>query len=172
MANGGISRFEKFKHYHKTFLSQDASEREIEMLSKKFSALVMKKIIEAPLVSGIKTFLKEYSGRYQCFIVSATPLEEIKNIAKEKNIDSYFLKICGSPDSKTKWVQEILKTYCLNPEESLFIGDTLLDYNAAENNNIAFLLRCTLENGHLFSMIDGVESIDDFTNFQHVLDKI
>ena len=38
--NGGISRFEKFKFYHKNFLNKEISENELLLLGSKFSSLV------------------------------------------------------------------------------------------------------------------------------------
>ncbi len=52
ITNGGISRFEKFKLYHKEFLGINLTELEVEKLAKKFSKLVMEKVISAPYVKG------------------------------------------------------------------------------------------------------------------------
>ena len=47
-ANGGMSRFEKIKYFHETFLNQSINEKEIVDLANQFSKLVIEKVIEAP----------------------------------------------------------------------------------------------------------------------------
>ena len=39
--NGGMSRFEKFSYYHKTFLGIDLSKNDVQILSADFSKLVI-----------------------------------------------------------------------------------------------------------------------------------
>ena len=167
IANGGMSRFEKFKHYENTFLKKVLSDEKMEKLSSEFSKLVKSKIISAPFVKGAYEFLQVHSENYSCFIVSATPMDEMKDIAKEKKIDHFFLEIFGSPTNKIEWGKYILKTYKLNEEETLFIGDARSDYNAAKENNMHFLLRRTEENKNMFSM--NVNSVDTLVDLDKIL---
>lgn len=169
--NGGMSRFDKFKYYHDIFLDKNISPKELNKLSKVFSDLVMQKIIDAPFVTGLLDFLENQSPKYKCFIVSATPMQEMKEICDSKSISKYFEEIFGSPTSKDVWVEKILKDHNLNKNETLFIGDAMSDYNASQYNEILFLLRNTPENIHLFKN-KNVKSINDFINFDYVLKEI
>ena len=56
--HGGISRYEKFRYYHRNFLKKQISEAEVEELAQKFSNLVIQKVIEAPFISGAPEFLE------------------------------------------------------------------------------------------------------------------
>ena len=58
-ANGGISRFEKFKLYHKLFLNTDLTSSDIDQMSNKFSFLVVSKVISCPYVPGVMDFIKK-----------------------------------------------------------------------------------------------------------------
>ncbi len=145
LANGGMSRFDKFSYYEKVFLKRDLSEERMQKLSEVFSRLVKKKVIEAPFVEGAYGFLEKHADKYKCFIVSATPMEEMKEIAEKKNIDQYFDGIFGSPKNKIEWGKYILDTYSINADETLFIGDAMNDYTAAKANKMQFLLRKTME---------------------------
>ena len=60
-ANGGVSRYEKFKIYHKIFLKKHIDEFEIDMLAKKFSNLVLQKVIDSPYVKGVYDFISSNS---------------------------------------------------------------------------------------------------------------
>src|SRR5688572_16139418 len=52
LAHGGVSRYEKFRHFHRAFLSKELSAEEEKSLGERFSALVEKAVIEAPWVPG------------------------------------------------------------------------------------------------------------------------
>ena len=162
LANGGMSRFDKFRYYEETFLKKHLTKTREDELSAHFSQLVKEKVIGAPFVNGALEFLKEHAQHYRCFIVSATPMDEMIEIAKAKKIDHYFKKICGSPKNKIEWGAYILQTWQLKPEETLFIGDALSDYRAAQAHQMHFLLRRTVDNRTLFS--ESIESMEDLTH--------
>lgn len=161
-ANGGMSRYDKFRHYEKEFFHKELSEEKIKTLSKIFSSLVKQKVIDASFVKGALAFLQNNSHRYQCFIVSATPMDEMIEISKAKKIDTYFQEILGSPKNKIEWGKYILESYQLQATETLFIGDAMSDYNAAKANGIHFLLRNTDDNKHLFvNKIENTNTLED-----------
>ena len=164
IANGGMSRFDKFRYYEKEFLGKVLTEEKMEILSLKFSTLVKQKVIAAPFVSGALEFLEKHSNNYNCFIVSATPINEMKEIATKKKIHTYFQEIFGSPQNKNEWGKYILETYNMQANETLFIGDALSDYNAATKNKMHFLLRITDDNKNLFS--DDVAMIKDLSSLE------
>jgi len=167
--NGGMSRFDKFTHYENIFLKQEITHEKMQELSQKFSNLVMHKVIEAPFVDGALDFLSNASQRYQCFIVSATPIDEIRTIARKKNIYTYFQDIFGSPTNKIEWGKYILDTYKIKANETLFIGDAMSDYKASIENKMHFLLRSTQDNKNLFSK--DIHSIKDLCLLDECLTK-
>ena len=58
-ANGGMSRYEKIKYYHESFLQQVISNKEISELANKFSDIVIDKVITAPDVPGVFEYINE-----------------------------------------------------------------------------------------------------------------
>ena len=60
--NSGISRFVKFKYYHKEFLNINLNQNKLSVLSTKFSDLVLKEVIKSPFVEGIKDFIIKYQN--------------------------------------------------------------------------------------------------------------
>jgi len=163
--NGGMSRYDKFRHYEQTFFAQELTDVKMIKLTEQFSNLVKIKVIEAPFVKGALEFLEKFSRNYNCFIVSATPIDEMKEIAEAKKITHFFKEIFGSPKNKIEWGQYILDTYKLKAEEILFIGDAISDYNAAKAHGMHFLLRRTNDNRSL-QIESGTRSIDDLTLLQ------
>lgn len=140
LLNGGMSRFEKFKLYYKEFLGKDISQDKVIELSNEFSDLVMKKVASAPFIEGaVETIKREYENGTKLFVVTGTPTEEIKEIAKQKGLYNYFVDFCGSPKKKIPWVKELIEKYNLKKDDCLFVGDAMVDYNAALENGIDFL---------------------------------
>ncbi len=140
LQNGGMSRFEKFRIYYKDFLGIDIDDKKVTELSEHFSNLVKSKVAQAPFIDGaVDTIKQEYKKGTLLFIVSGTPTEEMKEIVKSKGLSEYFTEVCGSPKKKAPWVKELLNKYNLKPEECLFIGDAMADYNAAKECCLNFL---------------------------------
>ena len=139
-ANGGVSRFEKIKYYHKSFLQIDLSEKEIKDLAERFSALVVDKVIGAPYVPGVIEYIRKSYNHYKLFISTGTPIAEMKQILDEKKISHYFTNVFGSPEKKITHIKYILSKYNLDPGELIFYGDSKSDIDAAENEKITFIL--------------------------------
>ena len=139
-ANGGISRFEKIKLYHESYLNKAISNEKIEKLANQFSKLVVKKVIYSPYVPGVFKYIQKCYKKYNLFISTGTPTEEMKQILKGREIDQYFIDVFGSPEKKTAHLKHILSKYDLNPDELIFYGDSNSDLNASKNVRIPFIL--------------------------------
>lgn len=139
-ANGGMSRFEKFNHYHKYFLNKEISKKDIKNLSKKFSNLVTEAIINAPEIDGAKKFLEFYCTENKLsFINSATPQSEIEEIIIKREMGNFFSSVYGSPDSKLDNFKKIFSSYNTTPDKAVFFGDALADFNAAKEIGCEFI---------------------------------
>lgn len=169
-ANGGVSRYEKFKIINGDWLDEEITPKKIEELANIFSGLVVEGVVNAPEVPGAKEFL-DSSSQYIKFIITGTPTIEIKPILKKRGMVQYFKEAFGSPEKKGFWVQHILKTENISAEECVFIGDALADYNAAIENDIDFILRETIIGEHLFKDYKGY-SLKDMTNMHAILNTM
>ena len=139
LENGGISRFEKFKYFHKTFLNINISDEELVKLGEDFSKLVFKKVCESRYIPGAYEFLEFCSKKYLTFICTGTPETEINKILRSKNLDKMFNGIYGSPSSKTDIINRIVINNNLKSNEIIFIGDAMTDYDASKNTNLDFI---------------------------------
>jgi len=171
LANGGVSRFEKIKYWHRNHLKKELTEEEIKTLANKFSEIALQGVIEAEEVKGAYDFLKKNHDKYQCWIITGTPGEEIIHILHQKNWSKFFKSAYGSPEKKYFWANHIITTYNLNPAETVFVGDALADYEAATQSGVIFILRHTEENRNLFKDYEGL-SIDNISQLESVLQKL
>ena len=138
--NGGVSRFDKFRYYYEEILNQPVDEEIIESLSKQFSNLVVEGVLASPFIPGAKESLDCLKKKaIPCYIVSATPYEEINLIVEKKELKGYFKEVHGSPRKKWEICREIITKENYNPQNCLFVGDAMSDYEAAQKNGICFL---------------------------------
>ena len=52
LSNLGLSRYDKFKHYSKNILKSDITDKEIEILDKKFNLYVNSEILKCKFING------------------------------------------------------------------------------------------------------------------------
>ncbi len=139
-ANGGMTRFEKFRHYHQAFLGLDITEEEVERLSGEFSNIVVNKVVNASEIPGAIDFLKKWYQEKICFVNSATPEDEIRDIVKQRRWDHFFVKVYGAATSKFENLNKIIETHPeFNKEDFLFFGDAMSDLNAAVKAGVDFI---------------------------------
>ena len=168
--NGGMSRFDKFKLWHKKFLKIDLKEEEIQGLSSEFSDLVFEKVISSRPVFGSLEFINKFYKDFNFFIISGTPNIEIKKICTKIGINDKFLEILGSPKNKIDWCNELKHKYKIKNSNTLFIGVAISDYNAAKKSKFYFALRNSDYNKSIFSKIDVDFKIDDFEQLKNNLE--
>jgi HAD superfamily hydrolase (TIGR01549 family) len=138
--NGGVSRFDKFRYYYEEILNKPVNEAIIKGLSEQFSNLVIDGVLVSPFMPGAKESLESLKEKgIPCYIVSATPHEEINLILEKKELKGYFLEVHGSPRKKWEICREIINRKKYNPQNCLFVGDAMSDYEAAQKNGICFL---------------------------------
>ena len=167
-ANGGVSRYEKFRHYHKTFLGKELSDSDLEELGKRFSEFVVNSVIEAPYVSGALEFFTENYKKYSLFISTGTPQNEIEIIIKEKAIDHYFIEVHGSPRSKIDHINSILINNVLSKHQTIFVGDAIQDCKAAKTAGLKFIARIHEKNLYL---AEEPYLIKDLSELEELIEK-
>jgi phosphoglycolate phosphatase-like HAD superfamily hydrolase len=136
--NGGMSRFEKFRVYHSTFLNKDIDDAGIAGLSAQFSDLVVEKVIAANEISGATSFLKANTKK-TCVINSATPTEELHKIVVARGLSPFFQASYGSPVSKQENLSKIFQQFEFTANDGVFFGDASSDFNAAKSMGMDFV---------------------------------
>jgi phosphoglycolate phosphatase-like HAD superfamily hydrolase len=165
--NGGMSRTNKFKYYHKKFLGLQITLDEIEYLSEIFSGLVVEKIIKSDEVEGVSNILEYCKHKnFICTITSATPEDELRKIVELRGWTELFKFVYGSPESKVDNIEKTLRVTSLSKSEAIFFGDSINDYIAAKVSNIDFI-------GINFSLKkdDDFPRFKDFTELLNFVDQ-
>ena len=160
-ANGGMSRFEKIKLYHESFINKTITDEQIIDLGSQFSELVVDKVIAAPYVSGVLEYIEKCYKKYKLFISTGTPTNEMHQILIGRGIAKYFIEVHGSPEKKSAHISKIMSKYNYYPDELIFYGDANTDIDAAEQANIPFVLIKNSFNEKLVEKFKG-EIINNF----------
>lgn len=166
--NAGISRYVKFQHIYEKILGKCLPKNTETELGRCFSQIVWQKILKAPFVAGAKEFLETYKNKYQFFIASGTPEEELLNIIKAKGLQGYFKEIHGSPKKKADIIVNIINNYNLIRDEVVYVGDATSDRIAAEQAGILFIERVP----DLNPKLDYLWKIKDLVILNEILEKI
>lgn len=140
--NGGMSRYDKLPIYL-NLAGEKNSTDSISKYEKQFSKLVMNRVINSPWVEGVLEYIKTNYNAQKFFLITATPQKEIEEILKKLEISKYFKKVIGSPTNKKDAIKIILSNQNINLDDSIMIGDSCSDYEAAKENNVFFVFRKT-----------------------------
>lgn len=166
--HGGVSRFEKFKYFHKELLNEEINQDKIDELAIQFSNLVLDKVINSQEVLGANYFIKKYHTKFKFWIITGTPTSEMEIIAEKRGISNYFLAIHGSPNKKSYWTEYLIEKHNLNRNETIFLGDATTDLDAANFSKTHFALRENEENLEIFKDYMGLR-FSDFYQLEKIL---
>ena len=137
--NGGVSRFEKIKYFYNEILRQEVSEEKVLELADKFSKIIEKKLYNNEnLIEETIEFIEKNHKKFNLHIVSGAEHNELNKLCNFFGISKYFISINGSPTAKEILVKNIISKYNYKKEETVLIGDSINDYNAAIKNGIEF----------------------------------
>lgn len=134
-----VPRQAKFKYFFEHVLKQPYSSQDINKMVLNFTELTRDKIINCPYVKGAVEFLDYFYKKIPLYVASATPHDELNVIIKARGLSSYFKEIYGAPVKKTEMFKDILINEKIYPNELLFTGDSIEDYNAALEMKINFI---------------------------------
>lgn len=158
-ANGGMSRFDKIPLYLR-WAGEEPSELRVNEFCDQFSQLALQGVIEAPWVPGVESCLRNNPNQQIFVLVSATPQDELEQILRALDLKRCFTNIFGAPTGKKEAIRMTLAAHSINPQECIMIGDALADLEAAQANQVHFLLRRHETNSGVFANYIGPSTID------------
>jgi phosphoglycolate phosphatase-like HAD superfamily hydrolase len=137
--NGGFSRFVKIKYFYNKILNKDIDESLIMNYANEYSKIMKKNLLgDDIIILETFDFIKNNYKTLNFHIASGSEEKELKFLNKSHNLDLYFKSIYGSPTSKIQNVFKILNENDYLKEETILIGDSINDYDAAKENQISF----------------------------------
>jgi len=137
--NGGLSRYVKIEYFFKRILNEDIDTQKINEIAARFSEIMRYKLIDKSLLiePTINFIYKNYKA-FNFHIVSGSDQNELRFLCDKLKLREYFISIFGSPTVKDDLVANIIKSHKYKKAETIIIGDSINDFNAAERNKIKF----------------------------------
>ena len=137
--NGGLSRYVKIRYFYNILLKEDVSDEKVQKLADKFSTIMKSELTNKKyLIKETVDFIEKNYQNYNFHIVSGSDEKELNYLCKELDLTQYFKTIEGSPTPKNDLVKKILEKYKYDPKETILIGDSINDYEAANINGMKF----------------------------------
>ena len=137
--NGGLSRYVKFRYFFENIRNETVTNQEIDIWASKFSEIMKSELVNPRLlILDSINFVKKSYKKFEMHIVSGSDQEELRYLCASMGISQYFKSIHGSPTPKIELVHNLLTENNYDAQETVLIGDSGNDYDAALNNNIDF----------------------------------
>lgn len=137
-ANGGLSRFEKFRYFERSVFGRNDDPTALGALCAAYAQFVEKGVAEAGYIPGAPECFAA-AGLVSQHIVSAAPEEDVLKALDQRCISHYFHTVSGAPKSKLAEFEKIISANEFDPLRVLAIGDSLAEYHAAVTLGIPFL---------------------------------
>ncbi|WP_236848389.1 HAD family hydrolase [Campylobacter sp. P091] len=90
------------------------------------------------LINDTVNFIKNNYKKYNFHIVSGSEHNELNFLCQKLDLSQYFISINGSPTPKNQLIKNLLESYNYNINQTILIGDSINDYEAASINKIGF----------------------------------
>ncbi|MEO5371468.1 MAG: HAD hydrolase-like protein [Magnetococcus sp. DMHC-1] len=135
----GVFRPERIRRVFREAVGIELDEQAVAAQVALFEEQGVERTVTAPPIPGSHAFLERHAARYPCYVVSAGPESEVREIITRRGIAAWFRGIYGGPEKKSTILTRILHAESCPPEAALFLGDSKTDYLAAREVGMAFL---------------------------------
>jgi len=138
--NAGLSRFVKIRYLYEEMLNKSITDEQVNKLATEFSILMKQKLTDKKvLINETVDFIKSIHKDVTLHIVSGSEEKELNYLCSNLHLSDYFKTIEGSPTPKNTLVKDIMQKYNYEKIETILIGDSINDYEAADMNGIGFI---------------------------------
>ncbi len=169
MTHMGISRHVKFRYFIEEILKEEYTDEKEKVLADGFERIVFEQVMKCPFVPGAKEFLEDAHQKYDLYIASGTPDEEMHRVVEGRGLTGYFREVYGTPLKKPEIIEMILDKHGYDRSEVFFVGDAGTDLNAANACRLKFIGRMTDENTEVFK--DIRYKITDLRQIEKILEE-
>ena len=139
LENGGVSRYEKIKYFFEELLHSSIDSENILQFANKYSVLTKEELANKKyLLKDSVEFIKKSHKKYNMHIASGADENDLRYICDKLDLTQYFLSMNGSPAKKSEIIKSVLISNSYKKYETIMIGDSITDYQAAKENGIEF----------------------------------
>lgn len=137
--NGGLSRYVKFRYFFEEIRGEQLTNDGLQQLAKDFSEIMLRELgNKEMLIRETVDFLERSQKAFNMHIVSGSDQTELRELCRRLGVEQFFQSIHGSPTPKKELVAELLAQHDYSASNTLLIGDSINDFEAASVNNVRF----------------------------------
>lgn len=137
-ANGGVSRYEKFRHFFSHIAPEPDVAQAVRRAAERFGVFSRAAYTtHTPVPEALE--LARHAGAERCYVVSGADEAELVSVFAEKGISHLFSGVYGSPRPKLELVRTVLERVGAQPAEALLIGDGAGDHRVATTLGMQFV---------------------------------
>ena len=138
LANGGVSRYEKFDYFLSKIVKSADPADQYACLLRKYSKTVYQGLRLATIADGLPE-LRRATSEASWVVVSGGDQEELRELFRERELTEYFDGgIFGSPSTKETLLEECFREGIIK-YPALYIGDTRHDHEVSSAVGLDFL---------------------------------
>ncbi len=164
MANGGITRFRKFRYVFEVLLGRTEYEADYEAMVRDFSRYSREGLMACAPVAGVRKYLESLPTDAKKFVISGAEEEELRWCLEHHGLASFFDGIFGSPRSKPEVLQGLKDTGDW-ASPAVYFGDSRYDFESstAAGCDFTFVSGYTdFSSWRSFVAENGISAIRDF----------
>lgn len=130
--HGGVSRYEKFRHFFTEIAPAEDPDAAVAAALSRYADVVRRALGVCPTIPGVIDCLDALAARgVPMYVVSGGDQTELCEVFAARGLDGYFRRICGSPTPKRDHMEALAAADCLVPPV-IYFGDARLDLELAE----------------------------------------
>ena len=159
--NGGVSRYAKFDYLLTELLPRFGVHpvHTRDELLEQFKTIVFTQLTTCQISPHLSSF-RHFTQKASWAVVSGGDQDELRSVLSERNVDHLFnAGIHGSPRTKYSIIESISPTMP-SPDQVLFIGDSILDYEVASHFGFSFAFLSAWSEVSLSRLLDlGISNV-------------
>jgi phosphoglycolate phosphatase-like HAD superfamily hydrolase len=137
--HGGITRRATIALFEREFFGRSGDPESVEKLALRYGDIVFDPVVACAFIPGAQTLLNRALGRVDMYLISGTPHEELLEILRARGLGRYFKRVYGAPTGKPEAFRKILESGRYKAEQTLAVGDSMTECDAAAGLGIPFL---------------------------------
>ncbi len=139
LASAGLSRFKTLPIMYESLAGRQMPEELYRSCLARFTEHDEASRALMTLKDGAADFLAAArASGLPLAVVTGTPQEVIDRTVDEHALRRYFTRVCGAPGTKVEHLGRLLGEFGLDPARCLFVGDAVLDQDAASAAGVPF----------------------------------
>lgn len=140
-AHRDVCRRKTIRQCHSRLLGISLSRDALDELARRFSGLIEDAVVASGWVPGAEALLDHHCRSLALFVVSRMPESELQRIVRRRGLSGCFRAVRGAPPDKVPIIRALLHDHRLFPDRTLFVGDSLGDWEAAHATGLGFIGR-------------------------------